>query len=93
VSNTVNASETQRSRLSVYRPQDWPEMLTVTQVAQLLHVAPPVVRREIKNGRISATTIGGEFRIASAGVWEVAGRIPAIRAQWPAGPWRQTEQG
>ena len=68
-------------------------MLTVAQVAQLLQVAPPVVRREIKKGRISATMIGGEFRIASAGMWEVAGKDPAITAQWPAGPWRDTEQG
>ena len=75
--------------LSLHRPDEWPEVLSVTQVAELFAVGGAAVRAAIRRGELSAVAVGGQYRIAAESVWRL---VPAeIRAQWPDGRWRQDE--
>lgn len=75
--------------LSLHRPDEWPEVLSVTQVADLFAVGPAAVRAGIRRGELSAVALGGQYRIAAESVWRL---VPAeIRAQWPDGRWTQKE--
>jgi excisionase family DNA binding protein len=75
--------------LSLYRPEEWPEVLSVTQVAELLSITPSVVRRAIGTKQLDGVVVGGQWRIAAPSVWPL---VPAsIRARWREGPWNQWE--
>lgn len=71
--------------LSLRAPQDWPEVLTTTQVAQLLGVRVPTVIRMIKRDELPASRVGHLWRIAPEDVWPLV--PPGIRERWPEGPW------
>ena len=73
--------------LSLHRPDEWPEVLSVTQVADLFAVGPAAVRAGIRRGELSAVALGGQYRIAAESVWRLV--PPEIRAQWPDGRWSQ----
>ena len=76
--------------LSLYRPEEWPEVLSVAQVAHLLSVHPNVVRRTISRKELDGVLVGGQWRIAAASVWPL---VPvSIRANWPEGPWNEWEE-
>ena len=73
--------------LSLHRPDEWPEVLSVTQVAGLFSVGAAAIRAAIRRGELSAVAVGGQYRIAAESVWRL---VPAeIRAQWPEGRWTQ----
>ena len=75
--------------LSLHRPDEWPEVLSVSQVAQLLAIGRPAVTAAIERGELSAVAIGGQYRIAAESVWRL---VPEeIRANWPEGRWRTPE--
>ena len=73
--------------LSLHRPDEWPEVLSVTQVADLFAVGSAAVRAGIRRGELSAVALGGQYRIAAESVWRLV--PPEIRAQWPDGRWSQ----
>lgn len=78
-----------RADLSLHRPDEWPEVLSVTQVAQLLSIGRAAVISGIERNELSAIAIGGQYRIAAESVWRL---VPEeIRANWPEGRWRMQE--
>ena len=48
--------------LSLHRPDEWPEVLSVTQVADLFAVGPAAVRAGIRRGELSALYFFGPCR-------------------------------
>ncbi len=73
-------------RLSLYHPEDWPEVLSTAQVAALLQVNRQTVLSLLARGELKGTQIGKPWRIAAQDVWPF---VPAsMRAGWPDGPWR-----
>ena len=78
-------------KLSLYEPQNWPELLSASQVAQLLHIAHTTVGRWCEEGTIEGVQIGrgsrGIWRIPREAVWPLV--PPSIRASWPDGPWKE----
>ena len=77
-------------KLSLYEPQNWPELLSASQVAQLLHIAHTTVGRWCEEGTIEGVQIGGSrgiWRIPREAVWPLV--PPSIRASWPDGPWKE----
>lgn len=85
----TNGEPVTKDGLSLHRPDEWPEVLSVTQVADLFAVGTAAVRAAIRRGELSAVALGGQYRIAAESVWRL---VPAeIRAQWPDGRWRQDE--
>jgi excisionase family DNA binding protein len=78
-----------KARLSLHRPDEWPEVLSVAQVAELLAVGRRAVMAAIERGELSAVAIGGQYRIAAESVWRL---VPAeIRSNWPEGRWRDQD--
>lgn len=76
-----------RTALSLHRPDEWPEVLSVTEVSSLLSVGRSAVVAAIERGELSAVAIGGQYRIAAESVWRL---VPdEIRAGWPEGRWRR----
>jgi excisionase family DNA binding protein len=72
--------------LSLHRPDEWPEVLSVSQVSNLLAIGRAAVIAAIERGELSAIAIGGQYRIAAESVWRL---VPdEIRATWPEGRWR-----
>ena len=53
-------------KLSLYEPQNWPELLSASQVAQLLHIAPSTVGRWCEDGNDRGGPDG-----TVAGVWRI----------------------
>lgn len=75
-----------RPALSLHRPDEWPEVLSVSQVSNLLAIGRAAVIAAIERGELSAIAIGGQYRIAAESVWRM---VPEeIRANWPEGRWR-----
>ncbi len=75
-----------KADLSLHRPNEWPEVLSVSQVAQLLAIGRAAVIAAIERDELSAVAIGGQYRIAAESVWRL---VPEeIRAKWPEGRWR-----
>jgi excisionase family DNA binding protein len=72
----------------VRAPQDWPSVLSVTQVADLLGVHRETVLKMIDRRELPAVRVGKLWRIAPEDVWPFV--PPGIRARWPDGPWRDT---
>ena len=72
--------------LSIHDPQDWPVVLTTSQVADLLLVDRQTILAMIKRGDLPASRVGKPYRIAPEDVWPLV--PPGIRDRWPAGPWR-----
>ncbi len=72
--------------LSPHAPQDWPAILTTTQVALLLVVNDQTIRTMIERGELPAARVGKQWRIAAEDVWPFV--PPGIRATWPQGRWR-----
>ncbi len=78
-----------KASLSLHRPDEWPEVLSVTQVAQLLAVGRAAVISAIERNELSGIAFGGQYRIAAESVWRL---VPEeIRANWPEGRWRTQE--
>jgi len=76
-----------RTALSLHRPDEWPDVLSVTQVSSLLSIGRSAVVAAIERGELSAVAIGGQYRIAAESVWRL---VPdEIRAGWPEGRWQQ----
>jgi excisionase family DNA binding protein len=72
--------------LSLQAPQDWPALLSVTQVAELLLLNRQTVQAMIARGELPAVKTGKLWRIAPEDVWPF---VPTgIRSRWPEGPWR-----
>lgn len=44
-------------------PDEWPALLTVAEVAQILRVAPVTVRRMILSGELPGVKIGNQWRV------------------------------
>ncbi len=81
---TPNGDTLPRAALSLHRPDEWPEVLSVSQVADLLAVGRRAIIAAIERGDLSAVAIGGQYRIAAESVWRL---VPAeIRAQLARGP-------
>lgn len=74
--------------LSVDEPQDWPVVLSVTQVADLLGVHRGTILKMIDRRELPATRVGKLWRIAPEDLWPLLPR--RIRGRWPDGPWRDT---
>jgi excisionase family DNA binding protein len=72
--------------LSLHAPEDWPALLSVTQVAELFAVNRQTVQAWIDRGELPATKIGRLWRIAAEDVWPMVPRT--IRDTWPPGRWR-----
>jgi excisionase family DNA binding protein len=80
-------------KLSLYEPQNWPELLSASQVAQLLHIAHTTVGRWCEDGTIEAVQLGrdrGVWRIPREAVWPLV--PPSIRVSWPEGPWKEQSE-
>jgi excisionase family DNA binding protein len=75
-------------QLSPHDPQDWPAILTTTQVARLLVVNGQTIRTMIDRGELPAVRVGKLWRIAAEDVWPFV--PPGIRATWTDGPWRSS---
>jgi len=73
--------------LSLYRPEEWPEVLATGQVAQLLGLANSSVRGMIERGQLDAVLVGSHYRVAAESVWPMV--PPVIRASWPEGRWKR----
>jgi excisionase family DNA binding protein len=72
--------------LSLHEPQNWPPVLSATEVAHLLRVDRQTIVSMIGRGEIPGVKVGKQWRIAPEDVWPL---IPAAtRARWPPGPWR-----
>jgi excisionase family DNA binding protein len=86
----LNGETLARAALSLHRPDEWPEVLSVSQVAQLLAIGRAAVIAAIERGELSAVAIGGQYRIAAESVWRL---VPdEIRANWPEGRWQTQDQ-
>ena len=55
---TLNGGTLARSALSLHRPDEWPEVLSVAQVAELLSVGRQAVVAGIERGDLSGVAIG-----------------------------------
>jgi len=75
------------ARLSLHAPEDWPEVLTTTQVAGLLAINRETVRQMIERHELPAARVGRLWRVAPEDVWPFV--PPGIRARWPPGAWRE----
>ena len=76
--------------LSIYRPEEWPELLSPAQVAQLVNIAPATVGRWCELGTIEAVKIGRVWRIPEHAVWPL---VPeSVRARWGDGPWNGQQE-
>ncbi len=76
--------------LSLREPQNWPPLLSATQVADLLLLERHTVLAMISRGELPATKAGRQWRIAPE---DVAPFIPAsVREAWPPGPWHVRDQ-
>ncbi len=73
--------------LDIHTPQDWPAVLTTTQVANLLAVDRQTILSLIGRGQLPASRVGKPYRIAPEDVWPFV--PPGIRDRWPPGPWRE----
>ena len=76
--------------LSLHRPQDWPPVLTTTQVAALLSVDRQTILAMLRRGDLKGVRVGKPWRIAPEDVWPFV--PPGIRARWPEGPWHDDPQ-
>jgi excisionase family DNA binding protein len=86
---TPNGGTLAKAALSLHRPEEWPEVLSVSQVADLLAIGRGAVVAAIERGQLSAVAIGGQYRIAAESVWRL---VPSeIRANWPEGRWRTVD--
>ena len=74
-------------RLTLYHPEEWPEVLTTGQVAQLVGLHVTSVRALIERGQLDAVLVGTHYRIAAESVWPMV--PPVIRASWPEGRWKR----
>jgi excisionase family DNA binding protein len=73
--------------LSIYKPQDWPALLSTDQVAALLFIGRGAVIAMLERGELSGIRVGHPWRIAAEAVWPL---VPSeIRDQWLPGPWRR----
>lgn len=88
VTNELREGLVPGRRLSLYRPDEWPEVLTTGQVAQLLGLANSSVRGMIERGQLDAVLVGSHYRVAAESVWGMV--PPVIRASWPEGRWKRT---
>lgn len=77
-------------KLSLYQPQDWPELLSTSQVAGLLHMAHTTIGRWCEDGTIEAVQLGRVWRIPREAVWPLV--PPSIRGSWPDGPWKEQSE-
>ena len=75
------------SPLSLHAPENWPEVLTTTQVAELLAIDRQTVLRMIHRDELPASRVGKVWRIAPEDIWPFV--PPGIRARWPDGPWTE----
>lgn len=71
--------------LSLHAPEEWPPLLSVTQVAELFVVNRQTVQAWIDRGDLPAVKVGKLWRIAPEDVWPWVPRT--IRASWPQGRW------
>ena len=76
--------------LSLHSPQDWPELLSPSEVAGMLRMAQTTISRWCENGSIEAVRMGRVWRIPREAVWPMV--PPSIRAGWPDGPWKEQQQ-
>jgi excisionase family DNA binding protein len=87
---TGNEGEAPERRLSIYHPEEWPDLLSTAQVAELLAISRETATGLVRRGELDATHVGRELRIAAQSVWRF---VPeSIRAQWPAGRWSSPER-
>ncbi len=78
-----------KPQLSLYQPQEWPEVLSPGEVAQLFRMAQTTISRWCETGEIEAVKFGRAWRIPRDAVWP---RVPqSIRATWPDGPWKRQD--
>ena len=73
--------------LDVHKPEDWPAVLTTTQVAHLLGVHRDTVLVWCARGALAASRVGTRWRIAAEDIWPLV--PPGIRATWTPGPWSE----
>jgi excisionase family DNA binding protein len=73
--------------LSLRKPQDWPSVLTTTQIRRAAVGQRQTVLRMIARRELPASRVGKLWRIAPEDVWPFV--PPGIRARWPDGPWRE----
>jgi excisionase family DNA binding protein len=76
------------SPLSLHAPENWPEVLSTTQVAELLAIDRQTVLRMIDRDELPASRVGKVWRIAPEDIWPFV--LPGIRARWPDGPWTES---
>jgi len=74
-------------KLSLYEPQEWPELLSPGDVAALFRLAQTTIARWCEQGTIEAVHVGRVWRIPREAVWPLV--PPSIRAGWPEGPWKE----
>ena len=72
--------------LRLSRPDKWPELLSTSEVGELLRIAPNTIAGWCEKGRLECVRIGREWRIPADAVWPYV--PPSIRARWPDGPWK-----
>ncbi len=71
--------------LSIHAPQEWPAMLSIRQVADMLNVNYQTIHSLVLRGKLPGVRVAKIWRIAAEDVWPF---VPAsIRSQWPDGPW------
>jgi excisionase family DNA binding protein len=73
------------AQLDAHNPEDWPAVLSTTQVARLLGVHRDTVLNWCNHGTLAATRPGSQWRIAAEDVWPLM--PPGIRATWSPGRW------
>jgi len=73
--------------LSIHRPQDWPALLSIRQVADMLNVNYQTIHSLVLREKLPGVRVGKIWRVAAEDVWPFV--PPSIRAQWPDGPWRE----
>lgn len=76
-----------KRKLSLYQPENWPELLSPAEVAQLFRMAHTTIGRWCETGEIEAVKFGRVWRIPREALWSKV--PPSIRSSWPDGPWKQ----
>lgn len=75
--------------LDVHKPEDWPAVLSTTQVARLIGVHRDTILDWCDGGKLPASKPGTRWRIAAEDVWPLV--PPGIRATWSPGPWSDSD--
>ena len=72
--------------LNIAHPEEWPELMTADEVAELLRFSRTRIQKWCASGDLEASRIGTQWRIPRIAVWRMMPRSTIVG--WGEGPWQ-----